>query len=235
VTVEFTPRTLASVPALVATAPGRTQSLPLVFWFHGLGANAATHEPELAALADAGFLAVGVDAVGHGRRRFPDLDQRTAGAQSQALDTAIHCANETALEIPAIIRELADEGLVDSSRIAAVGISMGAYLLYRALVVGPGIRTAVALLGSPEWPHPDSPHVHLDAFRRTALLSIVAERDVNVPPAATRRLHERLDEVDPASESHRCVVLPNAVHLMNGNDWHMTMTLTLSWLLRHPR
>jgi uncharacterized protein len=233
VTIEFAESTVASVPILIAADRDRAQPQPLAFWFHGLGVDSSTHTPELRALAEAGFLAVGVDAVGHGRRRFPDLDARIAGTQAQALVTAIHCADETARELPHIIGTLVDEGRADPSRIAGVGISMGGYLLYRALVLTPAIGTAVALLGSPEWPHPDSPHLHLDAFRRPALLSIVGERDINVPPAAARRLHVCLDEADPASERHRCVVLPGAEHLMSAGDWHATVTLTLSWLRRH--
>jgi len=235
VTIEFAPRTLGQVPILVAVDPARGQPLPLVLWFHGLGVDAATHRPELAVLAQAGFLAVGVDAVGHGRRRFPDLDARIAAPRSQALLTAVHCANGTAQELPGLIRVLVDEGLADPARVSAVGISMGAYLLYRALVLEPALRAAVALLGSPDWPHADSPHDSLDAFRRVALLSIVAECDVNVPPAAARRLHERLDADHPDPERSRCVVLPGAQHLMGAGDWRVTMELTMSWLIRHDR
>jgi alpha-beta hydrolase superfamily lysophospholipase len=40
--------------------------LPTVLWFHGFTAGKATHRPEFATLAEAGFLAVGIDAAGHG-------------------------------------------------------------------------------------------------------------------------------------------------------------------------
>jgi pimeloyl-ACP methyl ester carboxylesterase len=112
---------------------------------------------------------------------------------------------------------------------------MGGYVVYRAVLAEPAIRAAVSILGSPEWPHGDSPHRHLDGFRSTALLSITAERDVNVPPAAARELHRRLEEAEPGSPMHRYVELPGAVHLMSEEHWNRTMDETLRWLTHHLR
>jgi pimeloyl-ACP methyl ester carboxylesterase len=112
-------------------------------------------------------------------------------------------------------------------------VSMGGYVVYRAVLAEPGIRAAVSILGSPDWPHGDSPHRHLDGLRRAALLSITGERDENVPPAAARELHRRLAEADQALPLHRYVELPGAVHLMGEDDWNRTMDETLRWLAQH--
>jgi len=122
-----------------------------------------------------------------------------------------------------------EEGLADVRRVALVGISMGGYVVYRALLEEPPVRAAVAILGSPEWPRPDSPHHRLDAFRRVALLSITAENDDNVPPGPARELHRGLGE----SERARYVELPGAVHLMGEEDWERTMEEMLRWLALH--
>lgn len=231
--ISFAEHTSGAAPLLIARDVRLPLPQPLVLWFHGFGADAAVHRPELERVANRGFLAVGVDAVGHGRRRFADLDARIAAPRDEALHTAVEIARDTADEVPWLVRSLVGDGLADASRVAIAGISMGAFIVYRALVVASSIRAAVAILGSPEWPVPDSPHTHLDAFRRTALLSITAENDVNVPPDAARALHRRLTDEHPGSKPSRYVELAGGQHLMSAGHWHVAMEETLQWLTRH--
>jgi len=235
VPITFETRTIAGVPLLLASAENAAAPLPLVLWFHGFGVDKETHRKELRQLGDAGFLAVGVDAAGHGDRRLPDLAVRQAAPREQALRTMIELAERTADEVPAVVRALVREGLADGGRVGVAGVSMGGYVVYRAVLAEPAIRAAVSILGSPDWPHGDSPHRHLDGFRRTALLSITAGRDENVPPDAARELHRRLAEVDPASPLHRYVELSGAVHLMSQEHWKRAMDETLRWLPQHLR
>lgn len=223
------------MPLLLAFPDERRPPLPLVLWFHGFGVDKEVHRAELERIARAGFLAAGVDAAGHGERRLADLDARIAAPRDEALRTAMELAFRTAAEVPAIVRSLIEEGLADADRIAIAGISFGGCVVYRAVVLEPSIRTAVAILGAPEWPHPDSPHRDLDALRRPALLSITAERDENVPPDDARRLHRRLAEDHPDPDRARYVELPGAVHLMSAEDWETTMNETIRWLTLHGR
>jgi dienelactone hydrolase len=234
VSITFHSRTAGDVPLLLAIPDDMDRPLPAVLWFHGFGVDKETHRKELDQLAQAGFLAVGVDAAGHGARRLPDLDERQAAPHPQALRTMIELASRTADEIPGVVRALMDEGLADGGRVGVVGMSMGGYVVYRAALVHPAPRAAVAILGSPEWPEGDSPHRHLDAFRHTALLSITAERDENVPPAAARELHRRLAETEPGS-IHRYVELSGAVHLMGEEHWNLAMENAVRWLDLHLR
>ena len=233
--IRFETRTVEGVPLLLAFPPAGEAPFPAVLWFHGFGVDKETHRKELAQLAEAGFLAVGVDAAGHGARRLPDLDARMDAPQAEALVTAVTLAEETAREVPAVVRALVEEGTADAGRVAVAGISMGAFVVYRAVVEMPALRAAVAILGSPEWPVGDSPHRHPEAFHAVALLSITAERDENVPPGPARELHRRLAEDHPRPELARYVELPGAVHLMGAGDWDTTMRETLAWLTAHLR
>lgn len=228
--VTFEKRTLGAAPVLMAAPEGHERPLPLVLWFHGFGVDKEMHRPELQRFAEAGFLAVGVDAAGHGERRLPDLDERMAGSQEDALQTVLELAPQTADDVPSIIDPLVQEGFADPGHLAVAGISMGAYVVYRTVVVEPRIRTAVAILGSPDWPRGDSSHRHLDALARTALLSITAERDVNVPPAAARALHHTLSAKFPGARQ-RYVELPGEPHLMSAEGW--AMDEMLGWLRDH--
>jgi uncharacterized protein len=234
VTITWKQMRVGEVPLLLARAADVHPPLPAVLWFHGFGVEKETHRKELEQLARAGFLAVGVDAAGHGERRLPDLDARQAAPREQALRTMIELAWATAQEVPAIIRALAAEGVADVERVAVAGVSMGGYVVYRAAVVEPALCAAVSVLGSPAWPHGDSPHRHLDALARTALLSVTAARDQNVPPDAARELHHRLAAEHPQSRQ-RYVEIEGAEHLMNGEQWDLAMDETIRWLARHTR
>ena len=229
--IEWMTRRTGEAPLLLAVPAGVAEPMPAVLWFHGLSVDKETHRKELERIADAGFLAVGVDAAGHGERRLPDLDARIDVSREETIRFMLGLVDETAREVPGIVRALVEEGFADPERVALVGISMGGYLVYRALLEEPAPRAAVAILGSPEWPEGDSPHRHPDALRRVALLSITAENDENVPPAAARELHRRLGE----GERTRYVELPGAVHLMGEADWERTMEEMLGWLAIHNR
>lgn len=223
------------VPLLVASLEEVRGPLPLVLWFHGFGVDKEVHRPELERIASAGFLAVGVDAAGHGERRLPDLAERQAAPREQALRTMIELAEQTASEVPGIVRTLARDRRADAERVAVAGVSMGGYVVYRAAVVERSLRAAVAILGSPEWPHGGSPHHRLDALRRIALLSITAERDQSVPPAAARELHRRLGQAAQSEGRDRYVELAGAEHLVNAQQWATIMDETVRWLVRHNR
>jgi len=200
---------LAGVPALFIGE----RNAPPVLWFHGFGVEKETHRRELEQLAEGGFLAIGIDAAGHGERRLPDLDARIAAPREAAKATMLALARATADEVPSMIDALGVE------RIAIAGISMGGYVVYAALARDPRIRTAVALLGDPELLATDPEHV--------ALLSINGECDENVPPHGARSLHARLHG------THRYVELAGEPHLVSESAWKRVMTLTIGWLREH--
>jgi len=73
--VKSTGAVLAGVPALVRSA-GPAQAAAergTVLYYHGFGGDKERCEPYLTALAEAGFLAVSLDAGGHGDRRLADF------------------------------------------------------------------------------------------------------------------------------------------------------------------
>jgi dienelactone hydrolase len=231
--IEVERRRFGDVPALLVAPHHRDGPLPVAFWFHGLGADKDVHLPELERLGAEGFLAIGIDAVGHGERRLPDLDERIAGPRDAVLEMMLDQVMTTAGEIHGVITAVVDAGIGDRDRISAVGISMGGYLVYHAIVVEPMIRTVVALLGSPTWPTGDSPDRHPRAFAPIALLSITAELDASVPPDAARRFHRSLARTHPDPNRLKYVELAGADHLMDDDSWRSAMAHTTKWLLAH--
>lgn len=57
---------LGDVSALIVRPADNATPLPTVLWYHGLGTDKDLHLPELQCFTTTGFLAVGIDAVGHG-------------------------------------------------------------------------------------------------------------------------------------------------------------------------
>ena len=225
--------TIAGVPVLTA-APvvARAHPLPLVLWCHGFRADALGHAAELERCARAGMLAVGIDAVGHGARRDAALDDRIAEAGG-ALPVMLTQVEQTVRELPMLIDALVAEHSADRTHVSLVGISMGAFLAYRAVTAGVPLRAVVALLGSPEWPTATSAHRAPMPFRDCALLSITAEHDVSVPPAAVARLHTALDAMFGATPSRAHTVLRGAGHLTSRAEWEQAMHATMDWLIEH--
>jgi hypothetical protein len=219
-TVLFEHRRLGAAPALITRPSSARLPLPMVLWFHGFTADKATHRPELATLAGAGFLAVGIDAAGHGERRLPDFEERFSGTREETNREFYALVAETTAEVPGIIDFLCGAGLADEARIGAAGVSMGGMITYGAITADPRIRAAVALLASPEWPHPASPHLEIDRFFPTALLSITAGRDEAVPPTAARAFHSDLEELyRQHPERLRYVEIEDSLHMMTPEAW----------------
>jgi uncharacterized protein len=228
-------RILADVPVLLAEPPATAALLPVVLWHHGFRADALAHAGEIERCAAAGFFAVGVDAVDHGARHDPTLSDRVAASPHGALPIMLEQVERTIAELPALLDALAALYPIDRTRVSMVGISMGAFLTYRAIAEGLPLRAAVALLGTPNWGlHARSPHRNPDAFRRTALLSVTAELDASVPPTHVGTFHQTLrDTAPPATlHPHHHFVLRGAGHLTNAEEWQLAMRVTRHWLRR---
>lgn len=205
-----------------------------MLWAHGFRADALAHAAELERVADAGFIAIGIDAVGHGARHDVQFEDRLRRSTGGALPVVLELVRQTVLELPALIDELVLHHAADRERISLVGISMGAFLGYHAIAEGVPLRAAVALLGDPIWAGDGSPHRRLDRFANVALLSITAEHDVSVPPDPAIRFHELLQQTFETPR-HRHHELRGAGHLTSATEWAEAMDVTMGWLLRHGR
>jgi len=236
-TVRFESTRLGAAPALLARSAALSLPLPAVLWYHGLSATKETHRPELAALARACFLAVGIDAVGHGERRAADFAERMTGPREKTDHVFLDFVFETAAEVPGLLDTLGAGGWADPERIAMGGVSMGAYVVYSALVDEPRLRAGVALLGRPDWPRARSPHLAAAAhYFPRPLLSITAGNDEIVPPHGTRALHE---ELAPLYATHperlRYREIEGASHLMEPREWVRAVREAVAWFERFAR
>jgi dienelactone hydrolase len=203
-------------------------------WHHGFRADALAHAGDLERCAADGFLAIGVDAVGHGARRDPLLADRIAQAGGDALPVMVALVEQTVVELPKLIDAIAATYPIDRACLSMVGISMGAFLAYRAVAAGIPVRAIAALFGSPEWDGDTSPHLSPGAFSRVALLSVTAEYDVSVPAEPVERLHASLG-AGTVVHPHHHYILRGAGHLTTADEWLRAMRVTRQWLVRRGR
>lgn len=212
-----------------------------VLVYHGLGSNKETQTKELTQLAQRGFLAVGVDAVGHGERRFSDFESRM-NSQASHLEF-LSMVRDTANEVPRLVQALS-EACGELGPFGITGISMGGCITFAAACNFHRLVAAVPILGTPDWSldgrhelppewWQDSPHHTPEWFNPTALLVQNAGRDVNVPPGPARDFvkEARLYYSDfPQRLAY--VEYPESEHFMREADWAELWDRTLGWFER---
>ena len=229
--------TLDGVPVTVLEVdPAGPAPRGSLLCYHGFTSSTEVWLHDLERFARDGFTVVGVDGVGHGRRRRPALERRFADPSTKE-EALIDVVRATSAETPALLDALMREGIVREERVGAFGVSMGGFIVYAAVVREPRIAAAVSLLGSPDWwmhPSPDSPHHHIDAFDRVRLLSLTAGRDEAVPAVHAAAFHERLvRRFDERATRFRHIDYPASDHFMEPDDWERAIGESLGWFGRH--
>lgn len=215
---------------------GHTNASGVVLCYHGLGSSTQDWVHDLQRLAREGFTVVGVDCVGHGRRRRPDLDALLADARHKD-EAFITVVRETSDEIPVLVDGLARHDLLTDAGLGLFGVSMGGFIAYAAVAKEPRLVAVVSLLGSPNWwmlPSPESPHRRIEDFDRVKLLSMTAGRDRNVPRVYATVFHERLEERFADHEERFLYThYPRSGHRMEAEDWDHAIGESCRWFHSH--
>lgn len=235
---------LASAPTLVMFygIPEERAKRGTILFYHGFGESKDGYVPILRRLAEAGFLVVGVDGIGHGERRYPDFAERFPPIAphligNEQLEAAfLATVRATAREVPSIIDALIEHRWAHAERIGIVGHSFGGFVTYAAVVADKRIQVAASVVGSPQWrlPWSESPHLHLNRFFPTALLSQVAGNDTNVLPKFARSLHNQLvPYYVQAPERLQYMEYPDSPHNLNEKDWEQAWDEVTAWFATH--
>lgn len=226
---------LAGVPALVAGPAEPAERRGTVLVLHGLGGHKGVQWPELDGLARAGFLAVGLDAPGHGARRDPDLEARFSRPGPVAHRAFGETVEAATREIPRVVDALVARGWAEPGRTGIAGASMGGFVAYGAALAERRLGAAVALIASPEWDWAGaaSPHARPDGFFPIALLSATAGADEIVSPSAARLLHATLaSRYAAAPDRLRYLEVPGAGHMLPEPAWRGTWDEAAGWFAR---
>lgn len=235
---------LASAPALLLfhETPEDSARRGTILFYHGFGESKDSYVEVLERLAEAGFLAVGIDGVGHGERRYPDFKERFPPFEPHLIGNLdleaafLSVVRETTQEVPLILDALSERGWIYEQRIGIAGHSFGAFVTYASVVADQRIQAAAPVVGSPQWklPWSDSPHLHLDRFFPTALLSQTAGKDSRVWPGFARELHQQLAPYYIQSpERLHYIEYPDSPHDLIEEDWECAWSEVVRWFDVH--
>ena len=205
-----------------------------ILFYHGFKGAKEKNLRELNSLAEQGYFVVGVDAVGHGARIYPDFDARFAGDSSTSNSEFIKVVCESAAEVPYLIDTLNTMYTIKSFGIA--GISMGGFITYAAILQERRLQAAVSILGSPHWEGDEehSPERHLEKFSSVHLLSMNAGKDELVPSHFARDFQAALkDYYTDYEQRFAYVEYPNSDHFIDDEDWINCWGNTLRWFDEH--
>lgn len=215
---------VAGVPALLRYrgSPEVAAGRGTVLFYHGFGGTKERPDAYLTALAEAGFLAVSLDAVGHGERRLADFDvifnEERWDADFEATETDfLKLIDDTAAEVQSIIDDLLSRDWAREDGVGVSGRSLGGNVCYAAVLADTRVRAIAPIVGSPEWtlPRPHSPHHHPDRFFPAAILSQAAEFDEHCPPGPIRAFHSALEPwYRQEPDRIRYVEYPGAGHFL---------------------
>ena len=233
---------VAGVPALLRYrgSPEVAAERGTVLFYHGFGGTKERPDAYLTALAEAGFLAVSLDAVGHGERRLADFDvifnEERWDADFEATETDfLALIDDTAAEIPSIIDDLLARGWARERGVGVSGRSLGGNVCYAAVLADTRVRAIAPIVGSPEWtlPRPHSPHHHPDRFFPAAVLSQAAEFDEHCPPRPIRKFHHALEPwYRPEPDRIQYVEYPGVGHFMTHDLDAESCARVVAWFER---
>lgn len=208
----------AGIPLLAVSSDGRPR--PTVLFYHGLHTDKETHRRELESLARRGFLALGVDAAGHGARRMPDL--RGFVNRGPLLEQVAKLLRPTLCELPLLLDFLEAEGY---GPFGLCGISFGGLLAYAVPQYEPRIRTISAILADPSW---CQPYQQLEAYSSLRLLAWNGgvDQHVRAEPARDFLGHLRASCRQGRYEYREYA---ESDHFMRPQDWEDGWDRTLGW------
>lgn len=236
--IQQTTTFIGPAPALLMYQGSITQAAEhgVILFYHGFTVSKEIQVKELTSLAEQGFLAIGLDLVGHGARRYPDFEARFASQNPHQGLNMSRLIRETAEEVPVILDTLISQGWLYWPKVGIGGISMGGYVTYKAITLEPRLKVAACIVASPDWQFDaaESPSQHLEKFDKVKLLSQNAAHDEHVPPHYARQFHQRLADHFPDA-AHRFTYLeyPHSGHMMREEDWAVCWDKTVAWFKRH--
>lgn len=140
-TVERTYIDEGRIPALVFYKNDTKK--PLVICLHGFTGNKESMLTTCLMLADAGFVAVSIDAEMHGERRDPDIVRTLSQDPTQLF----RIFTTTVDDVGKVIDYAGENLRVDVERVGMMGVSMGAIITLLAATAEERLKAIVSVIG----------------------------------------------------------------------------------------
>jgi len=129
------------IPALLFHTDGAKK--PLAICQHGFTGNKESMLTTCLMLAEAGFVAVSIDAEKHGERKEPEILRRLSKDPAQLF----HILTGTVEDIRKVIDYVGENLDVDLERVGMMGVSMGAIITLLAATAEERLKAIVSVIG----------------------------------------------------------------------------------------
>jgi dienelactone hydrolase len=142
---------ISEIPVIACFRQDEGAPKPLVILSHGFGKSKEDLKDELEMLAHMGYYAVAMDNRGHGKRAEPAFGSQVFHDGLLNVYQVRRLIKETADDIPSIIDHFKENKQVNARRIGMLGVSMGGFAAFRALVIEERIGVVAPIIASPYW------------------------------------------------------------------------------------
>jgi len=219
---------------------------PLVILSHAFQSSKEFWQAKMKTLARMGYYTVALDNRGHGERREPDFKAQVLTQDGFNLYEVRRLIKETADDIVLLINHFIAEDQIDSARIGMIGVSMGGFAAFRALMIENRITVAAPIIASPyfdekpgdvplletpeiqsaleSYSQKFSPGLYPDCFFPSALLIQVGKKDRHLNPERVARFYRKLTSYyRETPHKLKFIVAENAGHEFTDTMWDHAM------------
>jgi len=123
----------------------KKKPIPAVMCIHGWTGNKESMLRHCVRVADAGFLAVAVDARMHGERMDVAFHSKTSENFARTFFSVV---SETAADLSRVVDFLVERSDVDPNRVGLMGISMGGFVSLISTQLEKRVKTVASVLGA---------------------------------------------------------------------------------------
>lgn len=244
---------IRDIPAIISRRNDNSKK-PLVILSHGFTQSKYTYSTNgyLKELAELGYYAVAIDNRLHGDRPGPDFHEAVLNSSGEIDLLALRIAmKETADDVKMLIDDLSILEEVDEERIAMIGVSMGGFITYRAIVTDDRIKVGIPIISSPFWDdipgdvivranseaelsalyEEYQPSKYMNLFYPTALLIQVGEMDQHYNLSKVKKFYEDLASYYlDAPDMIKLIVYPDTKHEFKHAMWEQALQWLKSFL-----
>lgn len=145
--INLSNEVVEGIPVLICTNESNNPK-PLIILSHGFLCKKEDWKEYMVELAEVGYYTVALDNRLHGERKGFDAVTSEEGIDFYKICRTI---KDNADDITVLIDYFTAKPEIDKDRIGMVGVSMGGFTTYRAVVIDKRIKVAVPIISSPTW------------------------------------------------------------------------------------
>ena len=242
--------TIEGIPVIINSRDDDTRK-PLVILSHGFSGSKADfiNGGYLHELAELGYYAAAIDNRFHGDRKGPKFSEIILHPSGKAdLAKLRQAMKDTADDIKRLMDEFSSYKEIDINRVAMLGVSMGGFITYRAILVDERIKVGIPIISSPYWDDIPSdvpmetdksnvawkaisescqPAKYADKFYPTALLMQIGDADGHYSKDKVQEFYDKVSKYyTDCPEKLRLINYPDTRHEFTREMW----TQALNWL-----